>query len=560
MISIIFLGFIVSCEKPISLPNQVTPKEDRATLAAAQLEHAKTHLGNERHSQALAYLCASLENAPSQQAQELFDSTLGQSHFEIPTIRLTHPHPILSAIRNGNSLFAAVGGPYPTVLRWNLTENPFVSSILFPIESRTISHMVVSPSGDFILIQRDSTNLLCDAESLKPITSIGTFPPHLHPKALQVFSDNSLLLAHPVASANQTLTWSIRDAATGETLRSESIPAFPKPIIASFNGTTLHVGLENETQIIIPLTGEIKREQFTSPLPSKNSYDTTTFDHDTITLSQTIPKEAILTTPISAITGFQMDSKTQSLTRIPVTERLQILSSFSDQVPKTLNIFSSQEALLNRYAAAFPEHFPKRNAALLAHTQIVRETFASANKPFILAAIKALPKKGLPTATAFLLAHQSGDSEFIDAVAQQCEDLPKALHQLNHPSANVPNLADLRKTQDWTGYESPDFSPLFEAANQNKSEIVSQLLLSDTPTEEEIRIFVEKLLNPKAIESLGAKAVAAAAIQAASQLANDQQHATYAIALAKVAQRMGASLTETLRVQATSFTSLGDFT
>ncbi|MFK7850067.1 MAG: tetratricopeptide repeat protein, partial [Akkermansiaceae bacterium] len=193
-------------------------------------------------------------------------------------------------------------------------------------------------------------------------------------------------------------------------------------------------------------------------------------------------------------------------------------------------------------------------------TQIVRETFASANKPFILAAIKALPKKGLPTATAFLLAHQSGDSEFIEAVTQQCEDLPKALHQLNHPSANVPNLADLRKTQDWTGYESPDFSPLFEAANQNKSEIASQLLLSDTPTEEEIRIFVEKLLNPKTIESLGAKAVAAAAIQAASQLANDQQHATSAIALAKVAQRMGASLTETLRVQATSFTSLGDFT
>lgn len=558
-ILILVVGLLVSCGKPAPVSSKEPASENRPALAAAQLALAKSHTESHRPRQALTYLGASFENNPLPGTLGLIDSTLASTEFRIPTIRLTHPYPIVSVIRNGNNLFASLGGPYPTVIRWNLENIPHVASVLFPIKAETISHIAVAPSGKFILIQRDATHLLCHADTLKPITSIGTLPPGLDPAALLAFSENSLLFAHPVSGPNQTFTWQIRDSATGEPLRTETFPAFPKPFSAFFNGTSLHIVLDDENQLTIPLVGEIGKEpgdsRFPAPIPSSDF----TIDGQIIELHQTIPSEISSSVSLATLTGYTLDSGSQTLEEIPVPERLQELSEILPDIPSTLKLYSARGVIEDRFAAAFPDEFPELTSAGRAHAEIVRSSFSSREKPAILAMIAALPETGLPTSTAFLLALQSGDPDLIAAISRKAQNLPDALKNLNRPGGSVPDLKVLRQTQDWIGYESPDFSPLFESLDAEKTATLSGLDLSESPDDEEVHSLLVKLLDRENLGKLGPKPLSEAAITAARNLSENPRHATSALEFAALARRMGAHPAETLRVQATAYSTLADF-
>jgi len=159
-----------------------------------------------------------------------------------------------------------------------------------------------------------------------------------------------------------------------------------------------------------------------------------------------------------------------------------------------------------------------------------------------------------------LLAHQSGDPELIIAILKQAENVPDALKKLKTPGTEIPDLATLRKTRDWLGYEAPDFSPLFQNILNEKSATLSGLTLPESPTEEEIKTLFTKLLDPETLRQLGHHAITEASLSAARSLSQTQEQATSALQFTALAERMGAHPAEILRIRATAFTSLADFT
>lgn len=551
--------FLASCEKSTPAKQSKTLEITHPILASAQFALAKNHINIGASGKAIPYLQASLENAPSQAVQKLLTETLASTVFEVSILQLTHPYPVLFHGSSQKNLYVALGGPHPTVIRWDLTEAPKVAAVLFPTVEKEISAISLSPNGKYLLVHRDKTNLLCLAESLKPIINLGTFPENLALKTLQPFSQNSLLLAHPTLNGN-FLTWHIRDAATGDILRSETFPLYPKPTRARFQDTTLILELEDHTETSIPLIGDIQKrsaemsEDFSPQPPSDFTYKANTITrHLAISLDPSI-SQSLIPASLDALIGFHLNPTTQSLEEISVENRLQILSQFFPNVPSTLKTVSAQTALDNRFALAYPEEFPDLTAPDRAHAQIIRETFATGDSAAISAVIAALPPSGLPTATALFLSLKSGNPNFIRQVLAIAKDVPTPLL-----SRNIPIPPNYRNEQDWKDYESPDFSEILNQLHEEKATLLTQLRLPEDPTEEDVQAFITHLISPKTQQQLPKETLAFTAITAAHTLSKDHAQAASALQLTALAQRLGTPQPEILRTQATAFTSLADF-
>ncbi len=558
-VSILLACLLASCEKPapITRTEGAPPSGgEPTTLAASQLALARSHLAADFPEKAIPYLEAAIANGETKRAGKLLRKTLSTGEFSVPTSRFTHPYPVTTFARTENTILAAIVGPHPTVVRWELGKNPQATAILFPAGAETISHLHFF--GDYLLVHRGETNLLCLAETLKPITNVGTFPDYLDPEHLQTFSANSLLFAHPTAG-DSTLTWHIRDSATGEILRSESFPLYPKPRFARFADTTLHLELEDNIGIEIPPVGEIARHKLDGrprivPAPP---ITTATFDGNDITLSRIIriPRSLLPSIPPSllpAITGYRLNPTNQSLEEIATPARLAALSETFPEIPPTFSIHTSDTFVLTRLAAAFPKEFPELSAPARAHAHIVRKTFATGDPAAISAVIRTLPHFGLPTATALLLSLKSENPDYLRETLAIAKNVPAPL--INR---DLPLPPDYRETQDWYGYESPDFSEIFSARKQETTDLLSELQLPRDPTEEDIQAFITHLLSPETQARLPRGTLALSAITAARKLSGNEPASS--LRLAALARRLGTPRSEILRTQATALTSLDDF-
>jgi tetratricopeptide (TPR) repeat protein len=569
----VFMG-LCSCEKaePVSklaearTENKVKPGIE-SSLAAAQLALAKSHLAANEFEKAIPFLSAATHAASSEEAGKILTETIASHRFNIPSVLLRHPQPVLCFTEDpGNAIFAALGGKHPTVVRWDLRGSPEVTAVLFPADATGISHISLSPDGSHILVHRDATNLLCDAITLKPISNLGEFPANLDPLACQPFTPNGLLMAHPTILENGSYAWNIRDAASGEVLRYESFPPYPRPLSARFESTTLSIELEDGRGIRIPILGQT--ETFGSPdarqTKAEAPTDTILTDESTIALCLPLPSTTAENIPpalLGAISGYELNSTTQTLSEIPVPNRLAALSTaFPGQLPSTLKLYSADAAVTRRLAAAYPEEFPNIAKAAIAHADIIRKTFATGNSAAILAVIDSA-EHGLPLATALFLSLESGNPSWIERAAAKADDMPAALRTLvSSATAAIPDLSSLRLEQDWLGYESPDFSTIFSTAADRKSDALSRLLLPEHPSEVDIESLVEKLLDPQAELDLGRATIADRAMQAATSIASDPEMGLQTLQLSAIARRFGSPPALCLRTDATAYTSIGDFT
>ena len=84
----------------------------------------------------IPYLAASLANHPSTDTRAALDKILTSTDFALPVIELRHPFPILRFKEAGENLYVAIGGEHPTVIRWNLTDDPSVQAVMFPTTGR----------------------------------------------------------------------------------------------------------------------------------------------------------------------------------------------------------------------------------------------------------------------------------------------------------------------------------------------------------------------------------------------------------------------------------------
>lgn len=564
----IILACLLSCgEKPPVSQGSSAP-ENNPALAAAQLALAENHLDNGEPHKAIPFLAASLANQASPETQALLDNILTSTDFSIPVVELRHPSPVLRFKQAGENLLVAIGGKYPTVIRWSLSDEPSVGAVMFPAKAKEITHLTVSPDSKFILVHRDELNLLCRAETLKPIAALHAFPEGLDPETCQPFSENGLLFAHPITDVNGFQIWRIHDSNTGEVLRSETlIPSSSFVTSAIFEGTTLRIAMNDGSACEIPLAGAVEfhrsssKNVATSPAPSNITHasENTLTIHRTIRLkSEEIPNRS--NELIVAISGYKLDPATQTLTEIPTPNRLEILAKeLPGRLPATLRIFSPDTPITRRLADAFPEEFPQLSAPERAHAEIIKQVFATGDREATLAVIDEATH-GLPFATALYLALDSRKPEFISRATEKATDLPPALLAL--ANRKVPPDTDfdhLRLIEDWHGYESPDFTPLLNRFRKEQADYLSSLTLPDDPDEEEISAFSLRLTDPATLEALGQAAIAEKAITAARILSENPKHATTAIRLAEYAQRLGTQTAECLRVRATAFLTLADF-
>ena len=492
----------------------------------------------------------------------MIDRILSSGDLTVPVLRFSHPYPVTAFEMSTDALYVAMGGPYPTVIRWDLSQPEDPPAILFPARAEKITRLSVSPNGKHLIVHRGNTNLLCLAETLKPISALNDFPPNLDPTQLQPFTANSLLVATPSSSGNR-LTWHIRDTGTGGELSSASIPTYPLPISAYFSENNLHVRLQNEGEIIISPLGEITHSKSQSPLPNSTPATPPVMhpevDGNVVTLSRAIPASPNDNELLDALGGWQIDSESQELEPIPIPNRLSILHTRFPEIPSTLRIYSGETFVKKRLAAAFPESFPEISAPEIARAGVVAASFATKDPNVIQPAIETLPPSGLATSTALFLAYRSQNQKWIDAVIAKTDELPPALRNIKSRGPSAPDITDLRKTEDWIGFESPDFSPIFESLGTERTHQLTKLALPADPSDEQIKEFVTRLQDKDTLALLGAPAIADSAIRAAHGLATDSSHAATAIGLAAFSERYGASRSSSLRIRAAAHTTLGDF-
>lgn len=561
----IILALLISCGEKPAVPQGSPAPESNPALAAAQLALAQNHLDHNEPHKAIPYLIASLSNEPSPESQSALDKILASTEFALPVKELRHPFPVLRFKAAGENLFAAIGGEHPTVIRWNMTDDPSVRAVMFPAKAKGIPHLNVSPDSKFIIVQRDEMNLLCLAETLKPIAAIDPFAEGLDPRKCQPFSANGLLFANPSTDMLGHHVWRIHDSTTGQVLRSEIFTG--KSTSATFEGSTLHITIHDGSARKIPLAGDIEVDL--SPPPEAGTTpvlsDISQTSENTLTIHHTIRLTAKETSNNSsgfliALSGFKLDPTTQNLTKIPTPNRLETLTKeLPGRLPETLSIFSSEIPITRRLADAYPEQFPELTAADRAHAEIIKQVFATDDRVATLAVIDSATH-GLPFTTALFLALDSQKPEFISRAMEKATDLPPALLAL--ANRGVPPDTDfdhLRCAEDWHGYEFPDFSPLLDRFRKEQADQLLSLTLPDDPSEDDISAFSLRLTDSTNIETLGQAVIAGKAITAAHMLSKNPEHAATAIRLAGYAQRLGTQTAMYLRVRAMAHTTLADF-
>jgi tetratricopeptide (TPR) repeat protein len=274
---LITLAVVVQESKPPPVALETAPQTTDTSfltqLAGARIDTAKLKLEQNRPDEALALLISALkEDASSTEARNLVESILNETIWNLPEITLKHPLPIDQiAFVSPSSLWVSLAGEKNTTARWNL-ETLAIESVLFPTEGGATRSLVLDPTSQFLVVERKSVTLLCNAKSLKPIRDLGLLPDDLTPSTVIVFSEDGLLMAHPawVSAADHSIIWQIRDTATGEVIRTTdpSTRETPQPLAAFLDRDHLRILNEDSSLLEIPVSpvAPVKMTAMSEPL------------------------------------------------------------------------------------------------------------------------------------------------------------------------------------------------------------------------------------------------------------------------------------------------------
>ncbi len=228
----------------------------RKQLAAARIDNAMAEINANRPERAVPLLMAALKvDLTSEEARSKLERLFSQTTWSWPSVRIKHPGPVEQlAYLSPSTLWASLGGAKNTTVRWNV-QTQKVESVLFPVPPCETRALIPDPSGKSIVVQRGGKTLLCDATTLKPICDIGPFPDSLTPASVIVFSPDGLLLAHP-SGTTFPVSWNIRDAATGQVIRSlhSKESGNTQPIAVYLNRTDLCILTEMGGSIKVPVS------------------------------------------------------------------------------------------------------------------------------------------------------------------------------------------------------------------------------------------------------------------------------------------------------------------
>ena len=252
VLMLVALGWMLQqARQPMTVqksPEPFIPPEIITRLAGTRVETAQAKLEQERPGEALALLASALTaNPAAEDARALAERILQETRWHLPVLTIHHPLPVEQLVfRDPANLWVGLAGETNTVVKWNPADVR-IGSVLFPVRSDGIRSLVVDHTGKRMIVERAGFMLLCDAETLKPVMDLGVLPDFLTPVSVVVFSSDGLLLGHPaVAAEGEGLVWQIRDAVSGQILRSHEVPEnggseMPRPLTAFLDRTALRV-------------------------------------------------------------------------------------------------------------------------------------------------------------------------------------------------------------------------------------------------------------------------------------------------------------------------------
>lgn len=222
-------------------------------LAVARVDAAKACLREHAPDRALALLVAASAADPGfLEGSQLVRQILAETQWQVPVLELKHELPVTQVVfAPPSSLWVGLTEPLPdgfgTVVRWD-TAGLKIESVLFPGEGMPTRELVPGSKDHTLVIQRGSgartVELLCQAQSLRPICALERLPVGLTGQALTQSSENGLLVARPGEGEGEGgCGWQIRDAATGEIIRSSGPPGEndPQPVAAHLDARRLRV-------------------------------------------------------------------------------------------------------------------------------------------------------------------------------------------------------------------------------------------------------------------------------------------------------------------------------
>jgi tetratricopeptide (TPR) repeat protein len=294
----------------VEAPREVTiPVEIKnallGQLADARIDQAKAKLDQKLPGEALALLLSALKADPaSTEARDRAQSILAETAWNIPTLTIQHKLPIeqIGYVGSG-SLWVSLGGETITTVRWNL-ETLEIESVLFPVAGRSTRSMVFGPLEKSVVIERGPVTLLCDAQTIKPVCDLGPMPEDLMPASTIAFSPDGLLLAQPgfVSEKDHSLVWKLRDATTGQIIRSSdpAPAAAPRPITAYLDRQKLRVLHTDGSLFEMPVSPVEAVQSIPIPEPVKLLYAQFSQDGNSVlTLQEQGPHEPPLLSVIS---------------------------------------------------------------------------------------------------------------------------------------------------------------------------------------------------------------------------------------------------------------------
>ncbi len=237
---------------PAAKPHAFSPE-----LAAARVDLAKSRLTHNAPAEALALLVSALEADPtSVESHATAAGILAKTRWHLPETTIRHPLPVDRIhFASPSSVWVSLNGASNTTVRWDL-ESLDIKSVLFPLPATETRSFILAPGQRSAVIERAGVLLLCDAQSLKPVRDLGPLPGFVTPTSTIAFSADGLLLAHPVHSteASGSLTWHLRDATTGEIIRSTTTPEHPHPLAAFLDRGNLRILHADASVLEIPVS------------------------------------------------------------------------------------------------------------------------------------------------------------------------------------------------------------------------------------------------------------------------------------------------------------------
>lgn len=215
---------------------------------------------------------------------------------------------------------------------------------------------------------------------------------------------------------------------------------------------------------------------------------------------------------------------------------------------------------------------PEVPAEELSTVEKIQAVFAKGESAAVIKAVKEIPAGDPAAAAGLVLALESEHPEWITAFADGKNPLPPLLERLAMSRVawlqgdkagaislwrnGFPDVEAVRRGEDWNGWETVNFTPLFADHFILIDQELATFELPSDASPERKKALAGRLLDPETIRSIGRPRHAEACLRAALDMAKEKDTATLAVELSIRARELGASPAAGLRAEAAAYTAM----